>query len=239
MNICPTVRPLTRVRQGVIPDDGLGALVRRPPSLRRLARRRHSVRRMLRAPLRVRAGQLSGLYGSEYDGPGLGKLRLGKKLKKIGKGLKKVVKSKVFKYAAIATAAYFTGGAALPLLKKIGAKKIGSKVADVVQTYQAARGVPTMPGSVADTTAYYDPNAAAAGGYPYAGGGGGGAYGNSGAYQQAGFVPGMTDEQEITEAEARAAGAGQAGSNLLPALAIGIPVFLMLAGGSGARRGRR
>jgi hypothetical protein len=49
----------------------------------------------------------------------------------------------------------------------------------------------------------------------------------------------MTEEQEVTEAEGRAAGAGQAASNLLPALAIGIPIFMMLAGSSGARGRRR
>jgi len=239
MNICPTVRPLPRVRQGVLTDDGLGAMFR-PKSPRRLLKRhRRLAGRLLRAPLRVRGGQLAGLYGSDYDGPGLGKLRLGKKLKRIGKGLKKVVKSKLFKYAAIATAAYFTGGAALPLLKKIGAKKLldrGSRqsVADAIQTYQAAGAVPMVPGSEADTSSYYPAGAAQGGGYGY---GGGGDYG--GGYQAAGFAPGMTDEQEITESEARAAGAGQAGSNLLPALAIGIPLFLMLAGGSGARGRRR
>lgn len=264
MRACQDMRRLPRVREGVLSSPGLGAmgrtqlsreLMQRRLDLRqawRTGRRPGIMRGSLRAPLRVRGGgQLAGLYGDRGD-PGLGKLRLGKKLKKLGKKVgkvaKKVVKSKAFKYAAIATAAWFTGGLALKAAPALlgkgkvlglvgkGAKKLLSRknresIASAAQAYGATTQVPTMPGSEADSMAYYDASAAAPG---Y--GGGGGEYGG---YQAAGFAPGMTEEQEVTEAEGRAAGAGQAASNLLPALAIGIPIFLMLAGSSGARGRRR
>jgi hypothetical protein len=116
--------------------DGLGRL-RLGKTLKRLRRLSPSARlhQKIRSRLPARFRRFApGLHGLEdfEDPEGLGRLRLGKKLRKLKKVAKKIVKSKAFKYAAIATAAYFTGGAALkfaaPMIKKLAASKLASRI---------------------------------------------------------------------------------------------------------------
>lgn len=92
-------------------------------------------------------GKGAPLFVMPYDEPGLGALWSGhlndphleglssitKVFKKAGKVGKKVVRSKAFKYAAIATAVYFTAGAAAPYFAGAGAAgtagTVGAKAA--------------------------------------------------------------------------------------------------------------
>lgn len=212
----------------------------RDPRRRRIAMMTHRRAQLMarRAPMRrVRAGQLSGLYGD----PGLGKLKLGKKLKRVGKALKKVAKSKVFKYAAIATAAYFTGGLALkaaPKLLALGKKIKPGKILQAAQDYQAVRGVQATP----DSAAYGYGATQDYGGqdYNYGGGGGSGSGSGSGA-MYAGFAPGMSDEEEIDQAEQQRQGGGPLSGigRIAVPLMIGVPLLMALArSGRGSSRRR-
>lgn len=119
-------------------------------------KRRGRGRVFARSVLPVQTPAVQAL-GDEWNAQ-LGELEgIGKAFKKIGKGLKKVVKSKVFKYAAIGTAAYFTGGLALkfaPKLLQMGKRVKMPKIPgtegaiDYLQAGAVAGAAPAYPGSV-------------------------------------------------------------------------------------------
>lgn len=169
MNICPVLRPVERARLGILvgSDDqevellGLGRFgpMRRVVKIARGGLRSSWKRRRLlerHMPARSRfqlyphtpaafrsVGAIpprfaAGLHGFE-DVEGLGRLRLKKRLKK-------VLKSKAFKIAAIGTAAYFTGGAALkygaPVIKKIAAAR---KARAAARQARPTSGLPAAP----------------------------------------------------------------------------------------------
>lgn len=137
-----------------------------------LGRRSKRGRTFARSVIPVQTPAVQAL-GDQWNAQ-LGELEgFGKAFKKIGKGLKKVVKSKVFKYAAIGTAAYFTGGLALkmaPKLLAMGKKAKGIKIPgaegalDYFQAGAVAGAAPALPGSVE----YYAQHAGIyGGGLPY------------------------------------------------------------------------
>ncbi len=246
MNICPVLRPVDTTTKGVISgaDDqdvelmglgrfGLGKrLLRLSPERRlaMLARRRGGRRRgrYLSMPTRF-AVQLHGFDGPyDDDGEGLGKLRRrrGGMFGKIGKGLRKVVKSKLFKYAAIGTAAYFTGGAALKLAAKPGVAAMFKRLRKSKTLRQVGPGLVAAQQGFPDTgEGQMYPEAS------YAGGGGGGGF----------SVPSSEVETPTTDETAPAEmsmmpGLGGGGGLLL--LGLGA-VALFASSPRGGRRRRR
>ncbi len=262
MNICPVLRPLERARRGVIVGSGdedlelLGAgrfgTVRRRVRLRgasswssaaralamqrRLGRRRHHAPGM---PFGFERGPMiplafrQGLHGFEDLGnPGKKKKR-GGFFRRVGKGLRKVVKSRVFKYAAIGTAAYFTGGAALkfgaPMLKKLAASKLRGRLSrGAGRAGSEAASYLNVPyaGEPTDQAALYPEASAPA---SYGGGGGGGGGGD--------YAPDVSEPGDTAPAEASMIGGTGGSGGLL--VAGGIVLAAVLASGSKPRRRRR
>jgi len=216
------------------PDQDVELLGR----MRVMSRQRGRVLRRFRTiPLPRRFQRPVGTFALREAGLGDLGFSFGKRFKRLGKGLRKVVKSKLFKYAAIGTAAYFTGGAALkyglPALKKLAAsralRRAGKGVVSAAGDFAAAGAVPA-----------YAPGPASAMSFPglspssYGGGGGGGEASGGASYE-----PEATDESAAPEEGATPPMlAGMGGS--MPLLLGGGLVLAMLASGSkGGRRRRR
>ncbi len=213
------------------PDQDVELLGR----MRVMSRQRGRVLRRFRTiPLPLRFQRPVGTFALREAGLGDLGFSFGKRFKRLGKGLRKVVKSKLFKYAAIGTAAYFTGGAALkygmPALKKLAAsralRRAGKGVVSAAGDFAAAGAVPA-----------YAPGPASAMSFP---GLSPSSYGGGGASGGASYEPEpeATDESATPEEGATQPMLAGMGGNM-PLLLGGGLVLAMLASGSKGGRHRR
>lgn len=252
MNVCPVLPTVARpARQGVLDgdDDAVNGLGRfklgralRPRLLpgphELLMRKRRHHRRLARgivsrpAIMAPRTALVPvGVSGDGYDDAVNG---LGFSFKKLGKKLSKVAHSKLFKYAAIGAATYFTAGAAAPLLSKLGSKgglfkSIGGAFKGALpaaaKAYGAAQGVQPVPGSAAAPFGATDFG-------QYGGYAGGGGYGGGSAGYGTSAGGGYDANAGAPEEQAAGFGAGVPGW-VVPVAIGGVVLFALTRRGRG------